>query len=317
MTTLDDTRLIAAYGTGLQSTRITRQPDGTIRWQRSPGPNHPTGAYPPVPAAFTEQARTASSPLLRFATPHDASAHHASWDTHGPHSAARALLTEDDPTQQIHDTLGRLGNHLTTLHTRQIGRPHTTYQQPPGLTRLQSWLEHGRGPRASAGFHHRLRNQLGPDRLDKLRSYTHALLQPTSHDTTLHGWLTLGSIVPTELKAEADPGPGDAVLSGIEAACGRPEADLANIVGELEEFRLNAELTGTPRPFLHRLTATFLQHYGPGWDRAIVAAGAVARIATHAHDFAAYVGWHPSLHTYIPMLADLIDCDGTTALPDT
>lgn len=313
MTTRDETSLIAAYGTGLQSTRITQQPDGTTRWQRSPGPHH-TGTYPPLPPAFAEQARAASTPDLRFATPIDAGEHHAAWDTNGRRSAARALLTEDDPTHQIHAILGRLGSNLATLHTRQPGHPHTTYPPPPGLTRLHTWLERGRGPRASAGFHYRLRTQLGHDRIDKLRSFTHTLLQPADHDTTLHGWLTLGSIVPSD---QTGPDRPDVVLSGLEAARGRPEADLANIVGELEEFRRTAELAHIERPFLPGLTATFLQHYGPAWDRDTVAAGAVARIATHAHDFAAYVGWHPSLHTYIPMLADLLDCDGSTALPDT
>ncbi|MFG2986776.1 hypothetical protein ACGFYQ_36960 [Streptomyces sp. NPDC048258] len=311
--TAPDEQQIATYGTGLQTTRITRRSDGTIRWQHSRGHNHTT-PYPPVPDDFTARARDASDDRLHFATPTEADATRSTWNTAGRRSAARFLLIEDDPGHHLYDLLGRLGARLEVLHTPRPAPPRDVYPPPPGPARLRTWLEHGRGTRAGAGFHYRLRSQLGPGRFAKLRAYTDTVLQPTDHDTVLHGWLTLGSIVPPD-----EPGSGlpTAVLSGIEAAYGRPEADLSSIVGEIEEFRRTAELSGTPRPFLRRLTATFLDHYGLGYDRSVVAAGAVVRIATHAHDFANYVGWHASLHTYVPMLADLLDCDGNTALPGT
>ncbi|MBT2446175.1 hypothetical protein J7F03_03515 [Streptomyces sp. ISL-43] len=316
----------STYGTGLQTTRVTRLPDGTVRWSHSRGSNHPA-PYPPVPHDFTTRAHAASDDALRFATPVEADAQHGTWDTAGSRSAARLLLTGDGASEQdgrdgpdepdgpVGSMLGRLGARLRVLHT---ARPVTAYlgeyPPPPGLTRFQPWLDGGRGTRAGAGFHYRLRSSLGPDRLAKLREFTETLLRATDADTVLHGWLTLGNIVMPD-----DPGPGRpaVVLSGLEAARGRPETDIGWIVGEIEEFRRTAELASTPRPLLPGLTTAFLEGYGPGgWDRDVVAAGAVVRIATHAHDFANYVGWHASLHTYVPMLADLLDSDGNTALPD-
>ncbi|MFD9725787.1 hypothetical protein [Streptomyces sp. NPDC059072] len=313
MTALDEEQQISTYGTGLQTTRITRRPDGTIRWHHSRGHNH-TVPYPPVPDDFVARARDASDERLRFATPTEADASRSTWDTAGRRSAARFLLTDDDPDHHLHGILGHLGARLAVLHAARPAPPRAAYPPAAGPARLRTWLDQGRGTRAGPGFHYQLRSRIGPARFAKLRAYTEALLEPTEHDTVLHGWLTLGSIVPPDQPGSDRP---TVVLSGVEAAFGRPEADLSSIVGEIEEFRRTAELSGTARPFLRRLTTTFLDRYGPGYDRSLVAAGAVVRVATHAHDFANYVGWHASLHTYVPMLADLLDRDGNTALPDT
>jgi hypothetical protein len=313
MTVLGEEEQIATYGTGLQTTRLTAGPDGTVRWQHTRGRNHPA-PYPRIPADFVARVREASDDVLHFATPTHADGNTATWHAAGRRSAARVLLADDDACHQLSPLLGRLGSRLRILHTPVPTSAHAGYPLPPGLTRLRPWLEHGGGTRAGAGFHYRLRTQLGVGRMTKLRDFNDALLRPTGQDTVLHGWLTLGNIVPPDTP---DTGAPTVVLSGIEAAHARPEADLANLVGEIEEFRRTAELSGAPNPQLHDLTAAFLDHYGPGYDRAVVAAGAVVRIATHAHDFAHYVGWHASLHTYIPMLADLLDCDGLTSLPQT
>ncbi|MFJ8871352.1 hypothetical protein ACIRD6_37095 [Streptomyces sp. NPDC102473] len=311
MTALGEEEQIASYGTGLQTTRLTRSPGGVIRWQHTRGRDHPT-PYPRIPADFTARAHEASDGALHFATPTHADGDSATWDATGRRSAARVLLADDDARHQLTPVLGHLGSRLRILHTPRPASTHVGYPLPPGLTRLSPWLEHGGGTRAGAGFHYRLRTQLGPARMTKLRAFTDALLRPTDQDTVLHGWLTLGNIIPPDPPGTGTP---TVVLSGIEAARARPEADLAAVVGEIEEFRRTAELSGAPKPQLQDLTAAFLHHYGPGYDSAVVAAGAVVRIATHAHDFAHYVGWHASLHTYIPMLADLLDSDGLTSLP--
>ncbi|TDT23072.1 hypothetical protein EV562_12027 [Streptomyces sp. BK208] len=302
---------IAVYGTGLQTTRLTRCPQGGVHWQHTRGRNHPA-PYPRIPAGFAARALQASDDTLRFATPLHADGHSATWHTTGTRSAARVLLDQDGSGPPLAPLLASLGARLKILHTPGPTPPPDAYALPPGLARLRPWLAQGRGTRAGAGFHYRLRTQLGTERLSKLRDFTETLLQPTAQDTVLHGWLTLGNIIPPHTPGPRTPA---TVLSGTEAAHGRPEADLASIVGEIEEFRRTAELSGHPDPALGDLTTAFLHHYGPGYDPGVLAAGAVVRIATHAHDFANYVGWHPSLHTYIPMLADLLDSDGTTCLP--
>ncbi|MFE9703327.1 hypothetical protein [Streptomyces sp. NPDC005930] len=302
---------ITVYGTGLQTTRLTRCPQGGVHWQHTRGRNHPA-PYPRIPAGFAARAQQASDDTLRFATPLHANDHSATWHTAGTRSAARVLLDQDGAGPQLAPLLTSLGARLKILHTPGPTPPPGAYTLPPGLARLRPWLAQGRGTRAGAGFHYRLRTQLGTERWSKLRDFTETLLQPTAQDTVLHGWLTLGNIIPPDTPGPRTPA---TVLSGTEAARGRPEADLASIVGEIEEFRRTAELSGHPDPALCDLTTAFLHHYGPGYDPGVVAAGAVVRIATHAHDFANYVGWHPSLHTYIPMLADLLDSDGTTCLP--
>ncbi|MFB7620211.1 hypothetical protein [Kitasatospora sp. NPDC056181] len=307
MTAPAEPELVDNFATGLQVTRITRQADGTIHWRRTPGVNHTT-PYPPVPPHFAEQAEQASDSRLRFTTPFDAGPQHTGWHTTGTTSAARALLSGDIPVDRLQDVFGALGARLKVLHDLRPAEGQPDGPVPPWLERLESWLENGRGPRASAGFHYRLRSQLGPARWEKLRGYGPELLRPLEPAATLHGWLTLGNIILPDR-----PGPA-LVLSGAEATHGRPEVDLACVIGELEEFRLTADHLHADASVQHTLAGALLTAYGDGWDRDTVAAGAIARIASHARDFASFVGWHSSLHAYVPMLADLIDCDGSTAL---
>ncbi|WP_181138634.1 hypothetical protein [Streptomyces sp. Ru73] len=317
MSVLTGPELIDTFASGLQVTRITRQADGRIHWQRTPGVNHRT-PYPAVPPGFAEQAANASDDRVCFATPFDAGPHHTSWHTTGSTTAARALLSDTVPVRQLLDVCSALGSRLTVLHGRRAAEPPAAGPQPvgpvpPWLDRLNTWLESGRGPRASAGFHYRLRSQLGPSRWDSLRDCSRELLRPQEPAATLHGWLTLGSVVLPDPPGRGRP---STVLSGAEATVGRPEVDLACVIGELEEFRITADRLGTDATVQRSLAAAFLTHYGDGWDRDAVAAGALARIASHAHDFASYVGWHASLHDYVPMLADLLDGAGSTVLSD-
>ncbi|MGW5126340.1 hypothetical protein ACWEQ7_20270 [Streptomyces sp. NPDC004069] len=306
-----DAELIDSFGTGLQVTRLSLLPDGRVRWLVGPGRDH-TGPHGHVPPGFAEIAGRASGPRLRFAVPLDAGDRHCVWETPGRRSIARALLHDDgDPADRIHGVLAELGSRLRVLHDQEPLAGLAGYPRPSVVSRLGDWLRSGRGPRAGAGFHYRLRRGLGPSRWEKLHDFAQVLLDERAPATTLHGWLSLGSIVPPD---SPDDRQASVVLSGPEAARGRREIDLATVLGELEEFRRAVEGVGTERA--HRLAAAFLTHYGEGWDRRTVAMGAVTRIATHAHDFACYVGWHDELHAYVPMLADLLDGDGFTALPD-
>lgn len=310
---LEEHHILAEFATGYQHTRVVGLPDGRIHWQRSPGPNHP-GEYDPVRPGFIRRAHAASDQHIRFAVPVTGPGTGCTWEVTGSHSAAEMLLSEDDPTGVLHESIAALGRQLHALHHQHASNdPMGDYPPPPGPARLMTWLENGLGPRACAGWHHRLRTQLGSSRWEKLRDFTDHMLNPQPSDTTtvVHGWFSLGSIVVADAVGS---GPDAVVLSGLEAAQGRPEIDLACLIGELAEFSQIARRQGRERAVLHTLGDRFLAHYGSGWDRDSVAAGAVVRIATHARDFAAYIGWHADLHSYAPMLADLLDSDGASAL---
>lgn len=307
-------RVLNEFTTGFQATRVTALPHGRIHWRHTPGTNH-EGSYPPVRPAFLHRLQAASDQHIRFAAPSVAQPAECSWEVDGRHNFAELLRPEeDDPTGQLHEIIGHLGLRLRALHDQTPSAdPPADYPPPPGPARLMAWLDGGRAPRAGAGFHHRLRAQVGPARWEKLRAFTDHLLHPRPADrvTVVHGWFSLGRVVVAD-----SPGviPLACVLSGLDASHGRPETDLACLVGELAEYRKVAERMGLSWPVLDTLQDTFLAHYGAGWDLDTLRAGAVVRIATHAHDFASYVGWGAQLHGYIPMLTDILDTDGASAL---
>jgi hypothetical protein len=329
-----DGELLDTFGTGLQTTRLVRRPGGAARWLRSPGPDV-KAPFLPLSDGFVRAAERASADGLRFATPVRIAGREWAWDAPGRRSLAQLLVTDrplpGEVYGEVHDTVARLGSRLRVLHG-QPPVPELSGRLPTGLARLADWLDGGRVPRAGAGFRHRLRSQMGPQRWEKLRSFTHGLLparqapdgpgQDTRDQAAaapagppcvlLHGWLTLGSVI---LADQPETHRGSVVLCGVEAAQGRPEVDLGSVLGELEELRLTALRTGRQRPELQDLAAALLTHYGDGWDPATVAVSAVARIVTHARDFASHVGWHADVHAYIPMITELVDSDGTTALP--
>ncbi len=314
MRDLEGQRTVTEFGTGSWTTRVVTLTDGSIRWQRAPGRDNP-GPPESVPPGFGDRARAASDQHVRFAVPFVADGADFTWEAPGRNSAAGLLLSDDDRAGQLHEVFGHLGRQLRALHSQHASdEPPGDYPQPQGHVRLTNWLESGRGSRAAAGWRVQLRTQLGADRWKKLCEFAHHMLhpRPTDATTVVHGWFALGSIVVADTPGAE---PGAAVLSGPEAALSRPETDVANLVGELLELSKVAERASLDRPVFKALRDRFLAHYGPGWDRETVAIGAVVRIATHSHDFAAYVGWNPDLHNYIPMLADLLDSDGAAALP--
>ncbi|MEU2856461.1 hypothetical protein [Streptomyces syringium] len=314
MTGPADLQVLEEFSTGYQATRVTALPNGHIHWQHNLKTDR-EGSYPPLDPDLTDRFTAASDPHVRFAAPCTAQPTEYSWEIAGRHSLATVLLP-DAPTPAKHlEVFAHLGRQLRALHDQpaSTGRPDA-YPAPRGPSRLMAWLDRGQGTRASAGFHHLLRSRLGPSRWEKLRGFTHHLLhpEPAEHTSVLHGWFSLGNLI---LADDPHISPRTFVLSGMDAAQGRPETDLAWLLGELAEYRKATERQGIDWPVLDTLQNTFLEHYGPGWNRDLVAAGSVVRIATHAHDFATYIGWGPQLHGYLPMLAELLDTDGATALP--
>ncbi|WP_042407680.1 hypothetical protein [Streptacidiphilus carbonis] len=312
MTSSITTPPVVEFGTGFQITRLRPRADGLIDWERAPGPGNRV-AFRPTPPWLAARAAEADGTRVRFALPWLDQERQRVWKVTGQRSIAQILLKDDDPTGQLRPLFKDLGHALRRLHTSTSHPGEAAQAGPaPGPSRLAAWLATGRGPRAAGGFRHRLRTQLGPQRWEKLQQMTELALSPGPDPVAVHGWPSMGSLVVPDHDNDL---PACLVLSGAEAAYGRRELDLGCIVGELIEFRMVAERDGAHRPVLNQLRDLLLAGYGDQWDPVGLAACATVRLAVHAHDFAAYVGWHPDLHLYIPMLVDLLDNDGTAALP--
>ncbi|MFJ4188918.1 hypothetical protein [Kitasatospora sp. NPDC089509] len=306
MTTAHRPRLLAQFGTGRQLTRITETAPDTVRWQRTPGPQHPD-PYRPVPADVTAALHAADGPPVAFATPDTAEPDRYAWDVNGRRSLGELVESgrAGQHTDLLRDTAGHLGRHLRRLHDHAHGRDWSHHPRPGGPLRLAAWLRTGRGPRAATGFRHLLHSRLGPAAFARLTEHTDRLLTPDpGRDTLLHGWFSLGSVV---LADTPDARPAASVLSGPEAAVGRPETDAACLLGELTEYRMAAHRAGLDWSWLDPVGAAFLAGYGEGLDPGLLAAAVTVRVATHACDFACYVGWDAQLHGYVPMLAELLD----------
>ncbi|MBM7167708.1 hypothetical protein JQK87_04655 [Streptomyces sp. G44] len=305
--------VLEEFGTGFETTRITLLPDNKVHWHHRVG-SHRSALYPSVPGDFLRHAQAASSRALHFSTPVAENPRELGWVVNGRQSIGGLLEPGEHPDDARLRAIARhLGTGLRKLHDRSADAALDHYPLPPGPSRLKAWLKDGRGPRAATGFHYRLRSQLGPARWDRLRAYVHHLLHPKAGEprTILHGWFSLGAVVVPDAPGGTE---GTCVLTGPDVSQGRPETDLACLIGELTEFRFGAARLGLDLPLLDSLQSELVTHYGGAIDRGALAIGATVRIATHAHDFAAYVGWGDQLHGYIPMLAELIDCDGDLAL---
>ncbi|MFE1057040.1 hypothetical protein [Streptomyces rochei] len=315
MTTDHSAQLLSELRTGFLTTRISRTSAGTVLWRHTPGPDR-SQPFPPLPAALPRLLARASGPDVTWLAPVASSADEQVWETNGQHSLADALETGTRTGTQLEAIGASLGARLRRLHELTLHQDETArcgdYPRHPGLSRLRAWLEHGRGPRAATAFRYRLRSQLGTGRWNRLNELTHGLLHPSAHEATtvLHGWFSMGGIVLSDRPGATT----SSVLCGPDACMGLPETDLGCLVGELTEYRLATRRQGISWPVLDQLQRALLTHYGPGADTETIAAAAILRIATHAHDYASYVGWSEQLHGYVPMLSDLLDSDQRTVL---
>lgn len=141
--------------------------------------------------------------------------------------------------------------------------------------------------------------------------------RPLASRTLLHGAPSLGWLVPT-------PWCGGAVLlTGEEVTVGEPAGDLGWLLGELAELRgaaargLGGAARHRPGDFTEPARALLEGYLGPGPHPALpegTARHATLRLATHMHDYAAYVGWHDDLTAYADLLAEFLDAHGEPAL---
>ncbi|MFF4356309.1 hypothetical protein [Streptomyces sp. NPDC001604] len=308
-------RLVDSFATGYQRTTVHRLTDGSFRWVRSAGADRPVPLVGPGPQARRRLASLRSG-TVRVGLPEEAPGA-LQYTVHGADSAAKLLWAELTPAHRdrlsvaLHDT-GRL---LRTLHdVPDRGTPPgelSGRSGPPGPARLAAWMDTGRGPRAARELHGVLRASFGPRRWETVRSWCAASAEPGPADVLLHGAPSTGSLI------VGDPGlpAADSVLlTGEELAPGSPAFDLGWLLGEFLELRMTADRKGTSRPLLTELPTALLDGYGTPDDLLAVGRAAVLRIVTHAHDFAAYLGWHPELGLYADVLPGYVDGDGAAAL---
>jgi hypothetical protein len=91
-------------------------------------------------------------------------------------------------------------------------------------------------------------------------------------------------------------------------AVGPPEYDVAWLLGELRELRLLHFTAEEQRAACGVAETALLDGYGTaGLDFPALRRLTAVRVATHAHDYAAYVGWTDQLVRYADAVALLVD----------
>ncbi|MBP0458701.1 hypothetical protein [Streptomyces montanisoli] len=326
---------VARFTTGMTRTTVTKAPGGYV-WTRRPGkdvrddPHHTPG---PVPDDFTRRAAAASGATFTFATP--ATWTDGAYTFHvGGHRSVAQLLMEGalKDAEAAAGGARAFGRHLKAFHTADAADPTRSapgpeYPAPRYPARLASWLRTAAGTRAAPAFHTILREGLGAARWDTLAGYADEALSPRGDPAVVIGWATLGSLIVAddadaaakEPGAAEGPGTADgagagphaALLCGPDGAFAAPEIDLGCALGELHEIAASLTARGMDTEPVTAWREALLDGYGTPLDLARTARTAVVRIAAHAHDFAAYVGFHTELHAYVGMLADLLDNEGS------
>lgn len=190
-----------------------------------------------------------------------------------------------------------VGELLRALH--RAVPPATGAGPPAGMRRLSAWLRTGGGPGAAARLHDAALRRLGSTRMERLRDWC---AEVTAAEGGFLCGATTGSLVPGDALGVGQ------LLMGEELGRGPAECDLGWLVGEFTEFRL---LHFTPPKYqIHACGCAaavrgLLRGYGERLDRDVMARVAVLRVLTHAHDFAAYVGWTDQLTSYLDLVAGL------------
>jgi hypothetical protein len=265
------------FGTGLVSSRI-----GAGRLSRAAGPDRPEG----LRSADAPALAGLSAGRARVVLPELRDRWHV-WPVPGPRSVAATLLAGDGGDATV---MADVGAVLRAVHG--LGVP-PGLAAPAGTIRWLRWLATGQGPRAASRLAGAARERWGAGRLRRLADWGAG----ADGRVLLHGAPGLGSVY-------AGPA-GVTLVTGDELAAGPPAADLGWLLGELVE--LAAAGDGRLAPRCAGLAGALLAGYGPGPDPAELDRAAIFRLLGHAHDFAAYVGWHPTLLGQLDLVAELAD----------
>ncbi|MEU6313485.1 hypothetical protein [Streptomyces sp. NPDC047014] len=293
--------VVAEYGTGLQTTRVLRAPDGGFLWWHGPGSQVPGPLRAPAAHLLPALPEDSGAALLTAPEPAGAGLLHR---TGGPASAA-AWLRDFRPQARtlVAHSLAAAARALRALHSVPLPpEAQSPAGPPPGLGRLRDWARGGGELRERALAH------WGAARLERLLGWADELAPEhpagPAGRSLVHGWASLGALVPPLSRGRV------ALLTGEDLGLGRPELDLGWLLGELVELAW-----ATPHQEPADLQRLLLAAYGPGPDPALAGRAAVLRIVTHMQDFAAYRGWDDELLGYIAFTAELIDEEGRRAVP--
>jgi aminoglycoside phosphotransferase (APT) family kinase protein len=315
---ITDARLVDSFATGYQRTAVHRSADGSCLWVRSAGADRPVPLTGPGARARLRMAAPRPEGI-RVVLP-DEIPGALLYTAYGAESAAKLLWTELPPARRDRLTaaLHATGRLLRTLHDAPCDAPPaeiTGRTGPPGPARLAAWMDTGTGPRAAARLHGVLRARFGPHRWAVVRSWCAELAERAPGDVLLHGAPSTGSVIVADERLE----PAEAaLLTGEDLAPGPAAFDIGWLLGEFLELRMTDTRKGArPRPLLTDLPAALLDGYGAIGDPPAAGRAAVLRIVTHAHDFAAYMGWHSELGLYADALPAYVDSEGTAALNGT
>lgn len=332
---------VRAYGTRYLRITVRRHDDGRFTWLRTPGPDHPgsgplpgaavrdlldrAGHHPggaglvlgrPEPPAPRPAPDAPEAPDAPDATDPPGPSSGVLYDVPAPFSAAVLLQSGEEAARQaVADALRAAGRTLRRLHRERTPLPEPL---PPhrGLARLRSWTAGEPRPGDAVRLRDGVRARLGPRLWTRLADWAHAPA-PVASRRLLHGAPSLGWLVPT-------PRCGGAVLlTGEEVTVGEPAGDLGWLLGELAELRgaaargLGGAARHRPGDFTEPARALLEGYLGPGPHPVPpegTARHATLRLATHMHDYAAYVGWHDDLTAYADLLAKFLDAHGEPAL---
>lgn len=282
------------FGTRFVQTRVGDLGEGRFVWERRAGESrgHPLSgpsdaARAAVAAADAPGVRLvlpmAAGDMLRYALP-------------GAFSAARLLRSADPAVADlVRAALAGTGAALRRLHAAAV--PADVPRGPPAISRLSGWLAAPDGDLAPPA-----RRRLGRGRWARAQDWCDGQPGPGG-DVLLHGAPSLGLLVPSPQRAVAG------LITGEDLARGRAELDLGWLLGELVELEhaarrgLGSAVPGDYAGF----TAALLNGYGAEPAGAATRRVAALRVLTHAHDYAAYVGWHDDLLAYLDIVAELLD----------
>ncbi|MEU4474597.1 hypothetical protein [Micromonospora sp. NPDC023888] len=267
-----------------------------VLWLRSPGPWR-TSEFRTVPADTATALRALSGRHLDLVVGEPLG---GGLLYRVPSSRPCLDLLSSMPTAaqwtRIAETLTVVGRGLRALHGLSPGGPHA---RPLGAQRLATWLRGGPQSCVSDRLARVWHARLGARRTARVLDWCDELDAAGPRDVLLQGGVSIGSLV------DGAGGP-PALLCGEEIATGRPEYDLGWLCGELLEWQLAVGDIADVAA-VEAARQAVLRGYGDGIDLDLIQRVMVLRIATHAHDFAAYVRWIDSLATQLDTVADLVD----------
>ncbi|WP_122818057.1 hypothetical protein [Nocardioides pantholopis] len=208
-------------------------------------------------------------------------------------ASVATLLLAGMPVPALARMLGPLGAALRAVHDLPDGGEDRA-APPPGLRRLERWLDTGDGPGDAPRLHALAAGVDGL--LEALRAHVEAVRSAPA--VVCLGAPGTNTVYP------APDGDHVSVLITDELGAGPAAWDLGWILGELLELANDPIAVAHPQVLGHNpLAQAVLAGYGPSLDASLVGRAAVLRWCVHLHDYAAYVAWAEDFEDRLRRLA--------------